>query len=344
MQFSIVIPAHNGDKYLAAAIGSALSQTRKADEIIILDDASRDNTAAIAQAVQQRGEIKYYYNETSTGFVDAWNHAIGKASGDFVIILHQDDLLHPEYVEHLERAVLQYPSVRHFYTACNYIDCDGNVIWTPPQPFSALPILYSGKEYAHNYLTGMVTNTHIHRCPGVATARTLLIDECSYRREAGQIADDDFFLRVGAFTDVVGISQPWASFRHHRESETGKQQNLTLRLAQDYMYQAEYYINGAPLLNYEDIRQIQRQAARFINLLLFLSLRHRNEGWKHEAYRLREKLDMLLPGFIETSLPMWGRVMWKLTSSRGSDLIAQNYVSVLTIIIKARKFLRSVRF
>jgi glycosyltransferase involved in cell wall biosynthesis len=343
MRFSIVIPAHNGEKYLAVAIGSALSQTRKADEIIVLDDDSRDSTAVIAQSAQWGGKIKYYYNELSTGFVDSWNRAIGKASGDFVVILHQDDLLHSEYIEHIERATLRYPSARHFYAACNYIDGNGKVIWTPPKPYSASPILYSGKEYAHNYLAGVVTNNHIHRCPGVATARSLLLNECSYRKEAGQIADDDFFLRVGAFTDVVGISQPRASFRHHQESETGRLGSLTLRLARDYMFQAEYYKDISPLLNQEDIGQIYRQAVRFINLLLFQSLLDRKTDWKHEAYQFREKLDILLPGFIEKSLPMWGQVMWKMTSPQGSDLIAQKYVRLLALAIKSRNFMRSIR-
>src|ERR1700690_1028545 len=127
MTFSIVIPAHNGELFLQSAISSALSQSRKADEIIVVDDASKDGTAGIAHSSEFSGHIKYYFNKQSSGFVDAWNRAISKAWGDFVTILHQDDLLHPEYLEHMENAVRRYPQARHLYAACNYIDGNDHI-------------------------------------------------------------------------------------------------------------------------------------------------------------------------------------------------------------------------
>jgi len=111
-KFSIVIPAYNGEKFLKQAIESALSQTRLADEVIVVDDASSDGTAEIAKSYNEK--IKYYFNDKSTGFVDAWNRAISKATSDYVTILHQDDLLHPEYIERIEQALLQYSNIGHF--------------------------------------------------------------------------------------------------------------------------------------------------------------------------------------------------------------------------------------
>lgn len=194
-KFSIVIPAYNGEKFLKQAIESALSQTRLADEVIVVDDASSDGTAEIAKSYNEK--IKYYFNDKSTGFVDAWNRAISKATSDYVTILHQDDLLHPEYIERIEQALLQYSNIGHFFTACNYIDDSGLIIKEPPGPHSLVPVLYSGRDYSHHYLMGVVSNNHIHRCPGVTTSRALLLNKCSYRKEAGLIADDDFFTELG---------------------------------------------------------------------------------------------------------------------------------------------------
>jgi len=185
-KFSIVIPAYNGEKFLKQAIESALSQTRLADEVIVVDDASSDGTAEIAKSYNEK--IKYYFNDKSTGFVDAWNRAISKATSDYVTILHQDDLLHPEYIERIEQALLQYSNIGHFFTACNYIDDSGLIIKEPPGPHSLVPVLYSGRDYSHHYLMGVVSNNHIHRCPGVTTSRALLLNKCSYRKEAGLIA------------------------------------------------------------------------------------------------------------------------------------------------------------
>jgi glycosyltransferase involved in cell wall biosynthesis len=341
MHFSIVIPAHNGKWHLRFAIQSALNQVRKPDEIIVLDDASTDQTSVIAKSREWIGSIKYFHNETSTGFVDAWNRAIAKATGDFITILHQDDLLHPDYLGHIENALSRYPQVRHIYAACNYIDEEGNVIRLSPEPHSLEPVLYSGKQYAKNYLNGVMTNRHIHRCPGVTTSRALLLEECTYRREADHIADDDFFLRVGSFTDVAGISQPLASFRIHSASTTSKVDLLTLKLAQDYLFQLRYHRKNKTLLDSDDIVKVSQQAVKFINLLLFQSLLYEQNEWTAKAVSLRHEIDGILPSFMEGQLPVWARMLWAITSQSSSENhIAKLYVRCLHTLISARDLIR----
>lgn len=193
-KFSIVIPACNGERYLKLAIESTLNQTRPADEIVVVDDASTDGTEAICHLYELAVHIRYFFNERSTGFVDAWNRAIAKGSGDFATILQQDDLLHQEYIETIEKVLISHPQVRHLYTGCNYIDERGKLIRTTPTPHSRQTILYLGREYAHNYFRSAIQNEPIHRFPGVMTSRTLLINLCKHRKEAGHIADNDFFL------------------------------------------------------------------------------------------------------------------------------------------------------
>lgn len=340
LRLSIIIPAYNGERFLSSAIASAMAQTRKADEIIVVDDASTDLTPAIAQSSEWRKSVSYFYHEKEDGFVAAWNHAIQKATGDFVSILHQDDMLRPGYLAGMEEALKRFPQVRHLYAACNYVDEHGNITGLPPEPHSIDPVLYTGRQYAHNYLHGALANRHIHRCPGVMTSKELLVKQCTYRKEAGHIADDDFFLRVGAFTDVVGISWPLASFRHHKGSETGRLDNLSLHLARDYVFQGECYRSELSLLDRDDIEKINGQAVRFINLLLLQSLLTRNAEWKSESLNLRERLDSLLPGFFMKTLPAWARVMWKMVASKRVDSLARHYARTLDWAIKTRNIIR----
>jgi len=341
--FSIVIPAHNGEQFIRAALRSALNQTRSADEVIVIDDASADRTGDIIRAPEFRGQVTYFYNKHSTGFADAWNRAAGKAGSDFVTILHQDDLLHPEYLYHIEKALLSYPVARHLYAACSYIDADGNVTAIPPAPHSPEPVLYSGKEYAHNYLNGVITNIHIHRCPGVMTARDLLLSECTYRKEAGHIADDDFFMRIGMHTDVVGISQPLASYRQHAGSATGQLDLLSLKLAEAYIFQIRFHHTGSSILNAEDITKINRLAVRFTNALLFQGLLYKRSDWTKRALELRAEVDGIIPGFAEQELPAWSRPLWVLApKSGGSRLAATVYVQALHGLRQMRDLGRSV--
>lgn len=336
--YSIVIPAHNGERFLRESIASAVRQTRQADEIIVVDDASTDRTAEIVQSPEWREIVQYYYHKKGNGFVDAWNQAMRKASGDFVTILHQDDLLSPEYLAVIDKARQDYPNVRHFYTACNYIDEAGKIMRMAPGPYSLEPVLYSGKQYAHHYLKGVAHNRHIHRCPGVTTSRKLLLHECTYRKEAGHIADDDFFLRVGAFTDVVGISEPLASYRHHPASTTSKVDSLTLKLAEAYLFQVRHYHKLPAFLDDDDIREIEKLAAKFTNLLLFQGLAIGQTEFVKKAFLLRNELDQIAPSVMTKHLPGWAKIMWNLALKK--NLLAGNYAKSLSTGIKTRDWLK----
>ena len=119
----------------------------------------------------------------------------------------------------------------HFFSPCKYIDSNGNILRTT-QNCTGKTILLNGEEYVRQYV---FTPGHIHRCPGVVTHRKIF-EKCKYRESAGHIADDDFFYRVGNYTDVVGILKPLACYREHNNSETGHISDLELcvRLLKDY--------------------------------------------------------------------------------------------------------------
>jgi len=126
-RFSIAIPAHNGERYLSRSIASALAQTRPADEIVIVNDASTNGTVEIAHRTEFQLRVGYRYNAQATGFADAWNRAVEYAVGEYVTILHQDDLLHPGYLDSIEKSLDRFPSVQHQYAACNNVDEFDNV-------------------------------------------------------------------------------------------------------------------------------------------------------------------------------------------------------------------------
>ncbi|PKN38349.1 MAG: hypothetical protein CVU62_05715 [Deltaproteobacteria bacterium HGW-Deltaproteobacteria-2] len=330
--FSIVIPAYNGERFLHCAIASALAQTRKADELIIVDDDSTDGTAEIAKSYGEK--IKYYFNDKATGFVDAWNRAISKATGDYITIIHQDDLLHPEYIERVEKALLQFPNIGHFFTACNYIDDSGLIIKEPPRPHSLVPVLYSGRDYAHHYLMGVVSNNHIHRCPGVTTSRELLLNKCTYRKEAGLLADDDFFYRVGSFTEVAGVSFPLASFRLHAESETAKT-NLTEKLATDYIFQTLQSKGSECIFDESDKKLIYGAAVKYINEFLFYRLLNNDHRGILKAIENANELENIVQGNMKQNLPLWAKLMW-LLAEKSNLGISHGYVFCLDTIKKMR--------
>ena len=269
MKFSIVIPTYNGAQYVEQAIHAALCQTRPADEVIISDDNSKDDTLKICG--KYADQIKIYHNENGpSGFVNGWNIAIAHATGDYIAILHQDDLLSPTFLEEIEKAAQSHPDVKHFFAPCNYIDQNGNIIRKPSGYCNGATVRYSGQEYANAYER---IKNHIHRCPGVVTHKSIF-EHCKYRSEAGHIADDDFFLRVGNYTDVVGILKPLASYREHSGSETGHLDLLVLntRLLKDYHFQLEH-ASANPMLSQEIIETFRRWEAEYIHRLIVYGIK-----------------------------------------------------------------------
>jgi glycosyltransferase involved in cell wall biosynthesis len=94
---SICIPAYNSERWIESTIKSALAQTWKNKEIIIVDDGSTDNTYKIAK--QFESNILKVYNQRNSGACVARNKALSLASGDFFQWLDSDDLLAPDKIE-----------------------------------------------------------------------------------------------------------------------------------------------------------------------------------------------------------------------------------------------------
>ena len=93
---SIVIPVYNGENYLKEAIESALAQTYKNIEIIVVNDGSSDNTEAIAK---EYGNKIRYFKKKNGGVASALNLAIEKMEGEYFSWLSHDDLYFPQKIE-----------------------------------------------------------------------------------------------------------------------------------------------------------------------------------------------------------------------------------------------------
>lgn len=95
---SIVIPVFNGSNFIAEAIESALAQTYKNVEIIVINDGSQDNDATHHAVAKYHDKVRYYYKKNG-GVASALNLAIEHMNGDYFSWLSHDDLYAPEKLE-----------------------------------------------------------------------------------------------------------------------------------------------------------------------------------------------------------------------------------------------------
>jgi glycosyltransferase involved in cell wall biosynthesis len=85
---SVIVPARDAERYLGEAIATILGQTRPPAEVIVVDDGSRDGTAAVARSFPEITLV----SQEPTGIGAALNAGLRRASGELLAFLDADDL------------------------------------------------------------------------------------------------------------------------------------------------------------------------------------------------------------------------------------------------------------
>lgn len=101
-KISIIIPTYNRANVIGRTIESFISQTYKEWELLVVDDHSTDNTAAVIETFMAKdARIKYYLNERSKGAQGARNTGILKSSSEWILLFDSDDYAYPNFLEEL---------------------------------------------------------------------------------------------------------------------------------------------------------------------------------------------------------------------------------------------------
>ena len=96
MKTSIVMATYNGAEYLYEQLDSIRDQSLKADEVIICDDCSKDNTVAMLKEYVEKNSLgdswKIIENEENLGYANNFHKALMLAQGDYIFFSDQDDI------------------------------------------------------------------------------------------------------------------------------------------------------------------------------------------------------------------------------------------------------------
>jgi len=105
---SVIIPTYNNADYIEETISSALNQTLKPEQVIVIDDGSTDDTENVVK--RHQAHVDYLYQEHS-GANTARNKGVENAIGQFVAFLDGDDLWETEKLETQMRCLHENPKV-----------------------------------------------------------------------------------------------------------------------------------------------------------------------------------------------------------------------------------------
>jgi len=88
---SICVPAYKQPQFVVRLLDSILKQDYKNVEVIISDDSADEDTKQAIEPYQKKLQIRYYHNLPALRSPRNWNNALDKATGDLVVLMHQDD-------------------------------------------------------------------------------------------------------------------------------------------------------------------------------------------------------------------------------------------------------------
>lgn len=138
---SVIIPTHSRRNLLERALDSVFSQTWSVLEVVVVDDASTDETPGYLETLQAEKEnLTVVRNETSQGAAKSRNIAIRHSTGEFITGLDDDDYWLPERVEELVRAFDE-----EYSAVCSYdrmVTNNEERVWKKPAVISLDDLLY----------------------------------------------------------------------------------------------------------------------------------------------------------------------------------------------------------
>lgn len=128
---SVCIALYNGEKFIEKQLLSIKNQTQKAEEVIICDDGSTDNSVLICQNFIKNNNLKGWEvvkNPKNVGYCLNFFGAIERAKGDIIFLCDQDDEWHENKVAEMCRVLNQNPEIKVLSSRYNIIDENSRII------------------------------------------------------------------------------------------------------------------------------------------------------------------------------------------------------------------------
>ena len=205
---SVLLPVHNGERYIDDAISSILSQSMGDFELIVVDDHSHDGTAERLAAFARADSRVVLLQSPEQGLVPALEAGRARARGRYIARMDADDIAAPDRFEQQIRSLEANPSLVALGGQVAIIDENGVFVRAGRFPIQAADCR------AHLALAAPF-------CHPAVTMRREALDQCGGYRNAFAPAEDyDLWLRLARFGDFANLPIRVLSYRTHAAAVT----------------------------------------------------------------------------------------------------------------------------
>lgn len=196
---SVVIPAFNRPHLLKQALSSIAAQTLRVPlEVIVCDDGALEETRRVVEQFDNP-LFRYLRNPAKLGAVGNWNRCLDEASGRWVMILHEDDMLYPWFLE------FTLPRLEAGAAAACMMTSRGEQMPPARRPSAAPSVL--------EYHPGFFLKSSMTPFPGVLMRRDLAMHLGGFDERWGPIADYEFWYRLACAGRVDVVRAVGAFYR-----------------------------------------------------------------------------------------------------------------------------------
>lgn len=208
---SVVIPCYNAAPFLRQTIESALNQTYLPLEVIVVDDGSTDDSAAIAGSY---GPPVRVIHQKNSGESVARNHGIDRAQGRWIALLDADDVWMPDKLRRLKEA---FEETNDSTIVCIYSDFF--LFGTRNHPHVQKPEYHAANDYRVQMLLDWSVPTI------TALVRRDVAEQVRFPENIRHGEDPIFFLMVREKGRFLRIAEPLAGYRKHASGQTASPEN-----------------------------------------------------------------------------------------------------------------------
>lgn len=218
---TVGIPTYNRASLLRGAIESVLSQTFHDFQLLVVDNASEDQTDTVVQSYDD-GRIRYVRNARNIGIPGNWNRCFALATGRYITILPDDDLMMPENLEAKVGMLNSHAQVGLVHSKFHTIDGDGKIIRYNTNWGHGVDRDRDAIESGRDVLKEMLLTYNRINAPTVVFRRACYEKLGGYTDGLTLTEDWEFWMRIAAHYDVAFLASPLIKWRIHSGSETSQ--------------------------------------------------------------------------------------------------------------------------
>jgi len=213
---TIAIPTYNRSNFIAESITSAINQTFTDIEILIIDNNSSDNTKNVVKSFNDK-RIRYIKNDINIGMMNNWNECIKKSRAKYLMILGDDDILLPNFIEESLKVFSKHKNLGFTFSHINKVDENGKTLTKWGYKFFS-----SGLILGINYLKTTIRNSCCMTNSSSALINKEVFNKVGYFEcpIARNTFDLNMWIKITNEFDVFFINKILSNYRIHKNQIT----------------------------------------------------------------------------------------------------------------------------